>query len=194
MQADIGIGFLIAVLVAHIFGIPISLYLVLFSVCVALLPDIDFLVEYAMRGKVGGTEIGAHRELLHFPILFAIPIAFNYFFVSTIAGTIFLFGTLAHFLHDTVGIGWGIKWLYPFSTRSYKLFSDRTGRPSSKFIHSWSAEEMPEIAKQYGNDNWIRDIYLHPFKNRTENWLLTTNFIEWAIFLVGSLTLLRAIS
>ncbi len=193
MQADIGIGFLIATFVGYIFDIPITPYLVLFSVLIALLPDIDFLVEYAERGRVGGKVIGAHRELLHFPILYIIPIAFSYFFVSEVASTIFLLGILCHFLHDTIGIGWGIKWLWPFSTRSYKFFSDRTGRPSKKFIHSWSAEEMPEVAREYGIENWISDIYLHPFSTKTEYWLKVTNFIEWGIFLFGSIILLRAI-
>lgn len=184
MQADIGFGFLIAVITAHVFGVPITTTLVIICSIAALLPDIDFLVEFFRHGSVGGTVIREHRELLHFPITFIPFIALVWVLFGSVWGFVFLMGTLTHFLHDTVGIGWGIKWFWPISTRAYKLFSDERGRPAWTAT-SWSAEEMPRLAKEHGVEHWIRDIYLKPFSGNTEGWLSLVNIIEWLIFLVG---------
>ena len=39
-----------------------------------------------------------------------------------------------HFVHDSVGIGWGIKWLWPFSRKAYKCFSEKDGAFSRRLL------------------------------------------------------------
>ncbi len=164
MPFDIGIGLLISVLASHVYEIDLSLKLALMSVLANLIPDLDIFVELAKRGKVGGRVQGHHRELSHFPLTF-VPLvwAVNYFF-GGIWSFIIGLNLLAHFLHDSVGMGWGIKWWWPFSDKAYKFFSNKDGSFSKRFIVSWKPQELKETIRKYGDDHWFRNYYLklHP--------------------------------
>jgi hypothetical protein len=50
-----------------------------------------------------------------------------------------LFGTLFHFLHDIFG-GWGIKLLFPFSWKNYRLFGKKFGQ--FYIVATWTKEEI----------------------------------------------------
>jgi hypothetical protein len=135
------------------------------GIIAALLPDIDVLYSLVRRIPIGGTALGAHRRWTHYPSL-GLVLSFC---VGLICGTQWgiLIGTglLWHYLHDSVGIGWGIPWLAPFRKRYYKFFSTKTGAPTKKpSIVSWSEQELADVMKKHGNPNWIRDIYLRPSK------------------------------
>ncbi len=164
MFLDIGIGILSSIWTSWFFHADLTFALILAGIAFALLPDIDFFIELIKHGSVGGKIIREHRELTHFPIIY-IPIAILIFVIyGTMWATLFGLALVAHFLHDSVGIGWGIKWFWPFSRGSYKLFSEKDGRFSSRLIISWGPEELIKVVADYGDPNWIRNIYLrfHP--------------------------------
>ncbi len=164
MPFDIGIGILISILASHIYGVDLSLKLAFISVLANLIPDLDVFIELAKRGRIGGRVQGHHRELSHFPLTF-IPFiwAVNYFFGQFWAFIIGL-NLLVHFLHDSIGMGWGIKWLWPFSNRAYKFFSNKDGSFSSRFLVSWSPIELKTVIHNHGDDHWLKNFYfkLHP--------------------------------
>ena len=159
MFLDIKLGLLWAFLVAILFEKVITPEWLILGVVFALLPDIDFWLEYIKRGTVGGTVIDLHRTFLHTPILY-IPIIL---FIGTWYGpawmVLFAFGVLGHHLHDSVGMGYGVRWLWPFTTHWYKFFSSKDGEIYYDFQHffvSWSDEEMKALVKKRGNDNWLK--------------------------------------
>lgn len=162
MFLDIGIGVLLSIWISRFFQTDLTLVLVLAGVFFALLPDADFFVEFVKHGNVGGKVIREHREITHFPLLYA-PL---FVLILVIFGAkwtaLFVLSLLAHFLHDSVGIGWGIKWFWPFSKKSYKLFSEKNGRFSSRLFVSWDQKELVSAVADNGDPDWIKNIYLRP--------------------------------
>ncbi len=164
MFLDIGIGILLSIWTSWFFRENLTFPLVLAGIAFALLPDIDFFVELIKHGSVGGKIIREHRELIHFPIIY-IPVAILiYAMFGVMWAVLFSLAIFVHFLHDSIGIGWGIKWFWPFSKRSYKLFSEKNGKFSYQLVVSWNPEELAEVAANYGDPDWIRNFYLrfHP--------------------------------
>ncbi|MDP3764216.1 MAG: metal-dependent hydrolase [bacterium] len=165
MPFDIGIGILISILASHIYEIDLSLKLTIMSVLANLIPDLDVFVELAKRGRIGGRVQGHHRELTHFPLTFTPLVWAVYYFFGQFWAFIIGLNLLAHFLHDSVGMGWGIKWWWPFSNRAYKFFSDINGSLfGHSFMVSWSPNELRNVVSRYGHDHWFRKYYLklHP--------------------------------
>lgn len=169
MFLDIKLGLLWAFLTGFLFGQELTSGWMLAGVVFALLPDIDFWIEYAMRGTVGGTVIGAHRLLLHNPIPY-IPIAL---LVGTLSGPawmmLFTLGVFGHFVHDLSGMGYGIRLFWPFSDHWYKFFSSKDGEIHYDFDHfitSWSPEEMKALVARRGNDNWIKEELQYMYAHR----------------------------
>ncbi|MEI9966249.1 MAG: metal-dependent hydrolase [Candidatus Moraniibacteriota bacterium] len=160
MFKDILLGILWAFLVSTLFHFPLTFSWVLLGILFALLPDIDFFVEYFKRGTVGGKTLGAHRMLTHIPLLF-VPLGLILFFLFGSAVTLlFALGIIGHFLHDSRGMGYGYRFFYPFDKHFYKFFSDSEGHVSyaaRDFLRRWSESEVRTLHQRFGNDNWIRD-------------------------------------
>lgn len=180
MFLDIGVGILLSILMHFLFAVEVNPAFLFFGIALTLFPDIDFCIEYIKHGSVGGKFIREHRELLHFPLAY-VPVIGIIFFVwgnmwATFAGLAFF----SHFLHDSIGIGWGIKWLWPFSKKSYKFFSDKNGKFSSQILVSWNPSELQQTVTAHGDLHWIRNIYFKPSK---------TNILELFVFVVSLLTL-----
>lgn len=164
MPLDIGVGILVSILASYVFGADLSFKLAALSSLSNLIPDLDVFVELAKRGRIGGRVQGHHRKLTHFPITY-IPISvLTYYFFGELWAFVISINLLAHFLHDSVCMGWGIKWFWPFSKRSYKFFSEKDGSFSANLITSWSPSELKSVVARYGDNHWFRDFYLrlHP--------------------------------
>jgi hypothetical protein len=157
MLVDIIIGLLLSAVISGVTSHTVpSLSLIILGVIGALLPDIDFIIWVIKQRGVINEWAHKHRDILHYPLLL-IPAAFGmtlYFFGQPEAWLVSL-GTLAHFIHDTMGIGGGIRWLWPFDNRFYYL---EQAKQSWK-LHKWTPQEQDAIARQRGNPNWIRDMY-----------------------------------
>jgi len=89
-----------------------------------------------------------------------------------------------HFAHDSVGIGWGIQWLYPFSKKFYKFFSDETNELSTRFMISRTPEEQQIAVKKYGRDDWIKYYYFRP---------TPISVVEYSAFIISIIVLVLII-
>ncbi|MFA6094582.1 MAG: metal-dependent hydrolase [Candidatus Paceibacterota bacterium] len=175
MFADIGIGALLGLGVGKLFNEPNLWLFVVLGVFFALLPDLDFIVELVKHGRVGGKEEKEHRNLFHFPLLF-IPLIVVMFFVSIPVGTLFALCVLSHFIHDSFGIGWGIKWGYPFIKHAHKL-----EKVNGKYtVVSRAEEELKKVIAELGDPDWIKNLYLRPSK---------VAIIEFSIFVLSAIVL-----
>jgi len=165
MLLDIGVGIFAAILFNHVFATPLTPLFLTAGILFALSPDIDFLFV----GKHAfGVKAYQHRDLLHHPLIF-IPAGmilvalFNWQWALLFGLTVAL-----HFAHDSIGLGWGVQWLYPFSKNHYSFFyiyESPKGKLPKKLFYSWRHEDMDELEKNYGDKDWIKNIYLkfHPY-------------------------------
>ncbi|MEK7110779.1 MAG: metal-dependent hydrolase [Patescibacteria group bacterium] len=160
MPLDIAAGIFIAIIITG--SASPALGLVILSVIFALLPDADFFLHALRRGNVFGKWAHEHRDLFHKPLLY-IPLGvlallpFGGEFVQ-----VFVVASLFHFLHDTVGMGWGVKLFWPFSKRNYKFFGGEDKLFSSKFMTSWSDKELREMVAARNAENWVKKFYFRP--------------------------------
>ena len=168
MPLDIAFGIFLAMLASKFFHRELGAFLISICILFTLFPDFDFMVEWALHGSVGGKVIREHREISHFPLTF-IPVVFAVWLAAGgFWAIIFGCGILFHFLHDSMGIGWGIKWWWPFSRKAFKFFSEKDGSFSRRFLISWNDTELQEVARNAGDPDWIKNIYLkfHPISFR----------------------------
>lgn len=155
MPLDVAIGIFLSLGIAEAFTIPASIHLILFGVGSSLLPDIDILPFLWQKPY-------NHRSWPHYPLIY-IPVAIACFvFLGAAYGTLFVCGILAHFVHDTIGLGWGVAWLAPFSKRKFLLFPDGERRAAYGAFMTWLPHEEAAMAEQHANPHWIRDYYLRP--------------------------------
>lgn len=160
MPLDVGVGIMGAMVLAKMNDWELTPALLGIAIFFALLPDLDALLHF-LRKKKADAMSHEHRELFHYPLLFIPLAAFLAFlwrpeFALLCAALVFL-----HFIHDSTGIGWGVKWFYPFSNKAYKFFSDGKAGWSLKTA-VFDPEEQRRVAESYGDPHWIRNIYFRP--------------------------------
>ncbi len=178
MFLDIGVGILLSIFVSQWFNLPLSNLFLLFGIICALLPDADFLYHLFKRGTKDNKD-HEHRDILHYPILFIIVGLIIYYF-SPLYGLVFISGTLLHLLHDSIGIGWGIQWLWPvnknYFTFLYRYQPKHKDSFPKKLLYTHKPHEIAELSRKYGDENWIKNIYfkLHPY-----------SLIEFAVFVLA---------
>lgn len=160
MPLDIGIGLLGAVLQALLGGEDLTASLLLLSVLFVLLPDLDGLVSAVRKGSLAKVD-HTHRDLLHRPIPYLAVGGAIVWLMAPQYLLLFLTMSLAHFIHDSIGIGWGIPWLTPFSRGYLKLFSDKDGDASRSFVF-WRPEEREAVIARRHDPDWMRHQYGRP--------------------------------
>ena len=106
-------GFFYSALFSHVFHIQITPVFVLLNIVLSYLPDTDVPVELLQRGRLGGREHGSHRGLTHYPILYLVTTTILYFVLGSSWAVIFFVNIFTHFLLDSFGSGWGLKWFWP---------------------------------------------------------------------------------
>lgn len=167
MFLDIAIGIFLSIGASWFFKIELTTFLVMASIFFVILPDVDFLWVWFRRGKAALRH--SHREIFHHPLVL-IPIGFLILLIfNKIYAFLFLIATLWHFLvGDTVFLGFGVHWLWPFSDKYFSLFGmcgyQTPGKPKLpfKFLYVWTPEEIEELEEKYGDPDWIKNIYLKP--------------------------------
>lgn len=161
MFLDVAFGIWSGLLVPQWFSIEPSYWWVFLGVCFGLLPDIDLvLVRFFPRESVVGRIVDGHHGLTHYPMLWLAVGAFSWVFLGPFFATLFLLPAIFHVVHDTFFLGWGIRWFWPFSMRSYKFFPDKNGRIMGRVFWSWVPEEESVIRKDWGTRDWVRVFYL----------------------------------
>ncbi len=166
MHADIGIGLIVAWTMCRLFGIEPGIIHALIGIVFALLPDLDTFGELFKKGKVAAHADNPHdhREGLHYPMaLMVLSGAVMYLWLGSVFGIIAATSVFLHFAHDSVGTGWGIKWLWPFSRRIFKFFCEKTNKNSLNPIVSWTPQELSVAIRKYGDPNWLPKYLRSPF-------------------------------
>jgi len=182
LMGDAGLGILVYLGVGYFYGSPDAWGLLL-APCI-FLPDIDSLAQVRKKGyaAASGEDPVDHREFLHKPVFWLLPalfawIAFGYY------GALLFFLFLAHFLHDSVLTGWGVPWLAPWSKVRLKFFADEANNESLRFnnwVRIWTPENLQEKIRAFGNEDWIRDLYLR---------LSIPSTIEYSVFILAVILL-----
>ncbi len=168
MPLDIGVGIFSAIVVGKIFSLELSPLLVGLGIVLALLPDMDLWYLLATGNHKNHRAIARHRDLVHYPLLYLPVGALAALPFGPEWSLLFLLASAGHFIHDSIGIGWGIPWLWPFTNRNY-TFIYRYSPPGKnlpqKLVHRWERDRLDELIDEYGDPDWLRNIYvrLHPF-------------------------------
>lgn len=180
MVLDAGVGMLLASFFGVGFDIQPSAFFITLGVLGALSPDIDFIMWTLLhKGHIHDPKVYKHRDLMHYPLIFVplVGLVTSYFF-GRFSGLLVSAGAVAHFLHDTTGLGGGIRWLWPFDNRAYYI--EKTRLDGFK-LYRWTEADILAREKELGAANWIRKLY-QPF---------SLNFIaEFGVLFLGILSLL----
>ena len=168
MPLDIGIGIFSAIIAGKIFSTELTPLLIGLGIAFALLPDIDFVYSLLKNGHRNHKAIATHRDLIHYPLIYLPAGALLAWLVDSQWAMLFLLASIGHFLHDSIGIGWGIPWLWPFSDANYTFlyrYSPPGKRLPRKLIYRWERKQLDELIERYGDPEWFYNIYvrLHPF-------------------------------
>jgi hypothetical protein len=151
MPLDIGVGIFLSLGVAEYFGVEATPLLIAFGVICALLPDIDVIT------MPFGTWY--HRTLTHYPVAYLPLAVLAYVFLDPLYATIFTFGVYVHLIHDTFGVGWGIAWLWPATSRKF-LFFPWKGVPSGgKMLATWMPENEPSLMEKQRDTDWLKNYF-----------------------------------
>lgn len=170
MTLDIGIGIFAAIIVSKVSSIELSPLLIALGIVFALLPDIDFIYSVARKGHRDHRAIAKHRDLVHYPLIYLPAGALAALAFGPEWSLLFLLASVGHFIHDSIGIGWGIPWLWPFTNKNYSFIYKYSPRyngqnPRNKLVYAWEREKIDELIDHYGDPDWLRNIYFrfHPF-------------------------------
>lgn len=164
MFLDIAVGILLSVFANWYFHLDLTPVLILICIFFTLSPNIDFLVSLLSKDR--WQMVNRHRDLLHYPLFF-LPIGL---LLMSLFGKewsiLFLSGAFLHFAQDSVIFGWGVRWLWPFKKNHYvflrgSLPSEKPGLPF-RFMYAWTPEEVEKIGAEYGDPNWIENLYFRP--------------------------------
>lgn len=182
MFLDIGVGILSAIGVSGLFQVEISFTIIIFSILFALLPDLDWLLYYPQRKDPKYDH--EHRNLIHYPLIF-LPVGGIILWLvgGTFWGVLFLIPALAHFVHDSIGAGWGVRWLFPFSKNNYSFFYIHPEDKNRKrnLVFTFNDKNLPGLVERYGDPNWFKNDYL--------NWRLIFGS-EFKFFILAVITFL----
>jgi hypothetical protein len=168
MFLDIGLGILSAIFVSQSSGAPLTIWFIFAGILFALLPDIDFLIHIFQK-KSHRHNAYEHRSIVHLPLLY-IPAGslLLWLLLGPAWAMLFAFASTLHFLHDSIGIGRGVQWLFPFSRSGYAflyMHSRVVKRGLWQLVFIFNKKTTAQFDKDHGDDNWIKNIYLtyHPF-------------------------------
>ncbi len=157
MLLDIGVGILLGLWL----GPGDQTSSVLLGILFTLLPDIDVLIYFLIK-RFGSKTFKDHREILHYPLPYLAIGGILVLIISPAWLPLFIAASMVQFIHDSVGIGWGIPWLYPFSRKYFKFFYQydlkRAGQ-SQKTVWAWSKQEQHELLDKYGDPEWHKHTF-----------------------------------
>lgn len=155
---DISIGVFFSLAIARFVNHKVGIGEISFGVISALWLDLDSL---SILKKGAGKWTHEHRDLLHLPLI-VLPVVFivGYVLLGGYYAMVLFLATFSHLIHDSSGIGWGIKWLYPFSFKNYKVFGRKFGK--LELIAQWTKEELKKDVGSNGDNDWLKNLYLSP--------------------------------
>jgi len=151
-------GILVAFVLSKIYIANLTFWAIVFAIGFSLLPDIDFLIWLLRHHWKIDKWAHEHRNLFHYPLIY-LPLGslLVWCLTNDFYGLLFFFCSLVHFAHDSVAIGWGIRWFSPFSEKNYKFFTRKHLGEKRQFIVSWNPAELKEEVLKRGKDNWFKN-------------------------------------
>lgn len=165
MPLDVGLGLLVGLLVEQVFHLQHGWLIPAAGALLALAPDLDFVLHLIRHGS--SRDASHHREALHLPLIY-VPAGILLFLPFGIMWScLFLFASLVHFVHDSIGIGWGVPWLYPFTDDAYSFLyhlENTIDKPTlpHRWRYVWRRRDIDKLARRYGDPDWLVNIYLKP--------------------------------
>lgn len=165
--ADAGFGIIATFIVCTWLNLEPTWTHIVVGVFFAYVLDIDsfFDPHFWKTGHVAAYagNLYDHREKFHKPAAwffvlwilgwFLLPSYLDYVFIAVVA-------VFFHFAHDTLGTGWGIAWLWPFSRTRYKLFATKENKFFAPQLYvNWTHHELPEYIRRYGIEDWVTLYY-----------------------------------
>jgi hypothetical protein len=186
MFLDIGIGILSSLFVGWILNFETSIFFILGGILLTILPDCDFLYFWLARKRDKDRDTDyKHRDLFHYPLIY-LPFGTAVFYI--LGGKewviLFLLCSFLHFIHDSIAVGWGIKWFFPFFQNNFAffyLYSCKIKTGLRKLVFSFDENTLKQYVNEHGDKDWITNIYYkwHPIA-----------IIEFSVFLLSLLVLL----
>lgn len=167
MLLDIGVGIILGILFDSVSSAHNLITFISFGIFAALSPDLDFIFHLLRGGNTHNDQ--RHREILHKPYFLLVGWLVVATLLSPVLAWLFVVGALSHFVHDSIGIGWGIQWLSPFRTDHftffYRVHTADKAKPPKRSIYVWPNNKIDELNRRYGDENWFKNTYLkwHPF-------------------------------
>ncbi len=194
--SDLGFAMLWTSVMCNAFDVPLHTHwgLLALALMCSVLPDFDALFLGGITAHKDNPH--NHRDLFHYPLVFLPALALvagalggvvdGSVRTGIISALLACACTSTHFVNDSFGVGWGVKWLWPFSNKAYKFFVDTYNTPyvhknPMAWVTAWEPAVLHERIKSHGDKNWLR------------KYLISTWFVaEIAIFTVGAVALLFA--
>ena len=184
MLLDIGAGILLGLWLGPSGS---TLANVLLGIGLVLLPDLDTLIYFSIRRTRLGSRLRDHRELFHYPLIYLTVGSLIVVLTYPKLLPLFIAGSLAQFVHDSFGTGWGIPWLFPISRKYFKFIYQydlrQAGQPQW-LVWAWTKPEMNQLSDKYGDKDW----YKHTFQiARDATWW---HLFELAVFIIAVIVLI----
>ncbi len=127
IPSHIAYPYIIANIVALIFGAPLTFEQNILLILFCLLPDFDYVISWLHKKFTGmrfHAGVNHHEWASHWPISY-IPLALLFIIMPNTYTLLMLFGILSHLALDSFACAWGVMWLYPFSTRWFNYQAAR---------------------------------------------------------------------
>lgn len=158
------VGLWLVFLISHMFDITPEWHHFVLGALFGNLLDLDGLLEWLEHGRVAAHKDKPHdhRGTLHKPLLvlligFFVTLPFGLYWSTLMTTNLFL-----HLVVDSLGVGWGIKWLWPISKRNFKFFANKDNSMSKRLLVSWKPDELRSAIIQYGDKDWLRKYVTSP--------------------------------
>jgi hypothetical protein len=149
---DISFGLFFTLLMSKVMDHHVSIWTYGLGVLLALSPDFDVLFQKFQKREIDSE----HRDIgLHYPVIM-LPVFILFSLFSLFWSFLIGLCLLSHFIHDSIGEGPGLKWLWPFSHRYYKFFAEVNGKRIC--IRSLALDEAKQLSLTLGK--WIETYYL----------------------------------
>jgi len=152
-------GSVMAYVLSKIYLINLTHSDYLLAIGFSFLPDLDLAIWLISHNFKINKWTHQHRKILHHPIVYlSLGLLIIWPLTNQFYAILFLLCSLTHFLHDSVAIGWGIKWLSPFSRKNYKFFTYKHLGEKRRLLVCWTPEEL--ILEVEKRNNWFKGYYL----------------------------------
>lgn len=187
MFLDFGLGILTSLFFGWLLDFKPDWFFILGGVLFSVLPDVDYIYWLIRKSLDKNYKKYFHRNYIHYPLIY-LPVGtlLFYFLGGEKWELLFFVCSSLHFFHDSIGLGWGVRWLYPFNSNNFAFFFLLSGKQKGglkKLIFNIDEELLEKYEAEHGIPDWFSRIYLkmHPLA-----------VIEFIFFVISIIILIYA--